>query len=114
MLRIAPRLRILFLATLYVAGNFGLPATDLLLNHRSPETRHAGQSHFEGPGGCREHADHCVLARLLNDFRLQAPGTPQERPRLPSAVASTARAVSAIAVSTPSRSHRSRAPPVLV
>lgn len=68
------RLRVLLLATFYVAGNFGLPATDLLLNHGVGAPRDTTQAHIETTGGCGQHADHCVLARVLGDLRLQAPG----------------------------------------
>lgn len=61
------RLRFLVLAFAYVAGNFGLPAVDLLLEHRGkpPEER----VHFESRGGSSDHGGHCPLNRWLADLR---------------------------------------------
>jgi hypothetical protein len=104
------RLRALLLVTLFVTGNFGLPATDILLEH-SLGPHPASQVHLEPAGGCRNHAEHCVLSRLLNDLGQQSPS---------SAVAGTftvaeaPRPRSADLWSAPPRTptnHHSRAPP---
>ena len=63
---IAARLRALLLALLVVAGNVGLPAADALLDHAGAAPHGGARVHFESAGGCRSHADHCPLGRLLS------------------------------------------------
>ncbi len=67
----AARLRALLLALLFVAGNVGLPAADALLDHASGIAHGGARVHLEAAGGCRSHADHCPLGRLLSTFRAQ-------------------------------------------
>lgn len=73
MKRLLLRLQALFLATIFVAGSFGLPEADVLLDHRIENGPIRTQVHIEGRGGCADHSDHCVLGRLLADLRDLAP-----------------------------------------
>lgn len=61
------------LAAVFAAANLGLPAADVLLDHRLDGSAQAAQAHLEGRNGCREHTDHCPLSRILGAVRLQAP-----------------------------------------
>jgi hypothetical protein len=105
------RLRSLLLALLFAAGNFGLPAADVLLDHGLGARHRIPQVHIEQRGGCHDPVEHCVLSRLLSELRLGSPTT--------AAVLLQARATTAalpvpgahIAPSLPSTPHRSRAPP---
>lgn len=107
------RLQALFLATIFVAGSFGLPEADVLLDHRLEDGPARTQVHIEGRGGCADHSDHCVLGRLLADLRNLAPadGSPATPP--------TARQSARYPIADPfipqrlALSYRSRAPPTL-
>jgi hypothetical protein len=109
----AGRFRVAFLALGYLAGNFGLPAVDLLLDHR-PGTRVEARVHFETRGGARDHGGHCPLNRLLSELRLKAPAVttpalePASRPEATKSVSEHE------VVLHYHPSYRSRAPPSLV
>ncbi len=79
----AARLRALLLALLFGAGNVGLPAADALLDHASGGAHGGARVHLEAAGGCRNHADHCPLGRLLSTFRAQ--GRAGQSLRIPAA-----------------------------
>jgi hypothetical protein len=60
MARLSRRLTAFLLLAAFVGGGFGLPDLDALLYHSgrtAPEV-----PHFDLPGGCGAHAEHCVLA----------------------------------------------------
>lgn len=67
-------LKALLLAAIFLAGNLVLPGADAILGHRLGQENEA-RVHLEQLGGCRNHAEHCVLPRLLNDLGQQAPST---------------------------------------
>ena len=52
----------LVIATVFSATTIALPFADALLDHLHPAaaTRHA--DHLELPGGCGEHAEHCLVS----------------------------------------------------
>lgn len=52
----------LVVATVFSATTITLPFADALLDHLYPTatTRHA--DHLELPGGCGEHAEHCLVS----------------------------------------------------
>ena len=55
------RLAALFLALAFVGGGFGLADLDALLYHAGRAEAPQGP-HYDQPGGCGGHAEHCVLA----------------------------------------------------
>jgi hypothetical protein len=56
------RLYAVTLLTVFVGGGIGLPALDELLYHMGRDTSPpAGVAHFDSPGGCGAHSEHCVL-----------------------------------------------------
>jgi hypothetical protein len=103
--------RALVLALVFVAGNFGLPATDILLDHGLDGPHFVARVHFESRGGHSDHEGHCALARIIGELRLQAPAP--AGPRLFHAGAARSHSRSAAAPATPlfSFSYWSRAPP---
>ncbi len=60
MIRLPRRLAALLFA--FVGGGFGLPDLDALLYHSAGRGAPAEVPHFDLPGGCGAHAEHCVLA----------------------------------------------------
>ena len=56
------RLTALFLAFAFAGGVFGLPALDALIYHSGHQSLVAEGPHFDEPGGCGSHAEHCALA----------------------------------------------------
>lgn len=70
------RLQASLLALIFIAGSLGLPEADALLDHPPGTAGRYGQVHLEGANGCREHADHCALGRLLTEGRDMAPAAP--------------------------------------
>jgi hypothetical protein len=47
---------------LFAGSGIGLPALDELLYHMGRDTAPpAGVAHFDAPGGCGAHSEHCVL-----------------------------------------------------
>ena len=91
------------------AGGVALPDADALLYHSGPAT--AGIPHFDQPGGCGSHAEHCVLACAAS-LRLLASGLA----RLPESAAQAAPDLSAAPATAPRTTDRtnlqpSRAPP---
>ncbi len=105
------RPRALFLAALFVAGSFGLSATDALLDHGLDAPHRIPQVHVEQRGGCHDPVEHCVLGRLLGELRLHSPATATIRVPFADTVATLLVHVSRLAPSLPSTLHRSRAPP---
>ncbi len=107
------RLQALFLATIFVAGSFGLSEADVLLDHPIEQGPVRGRVHLENLGGCADHAEHCVLNRLLADFRDLAPADSS----LAIIPQSGHQAIGAIAARilplSPDLSYQSRAPPTL-
>lgn len=99
------------LAATFVGGGLGLPDFDAVLYHSGPRASHADAPHFDLPGGCGAHAEHCVLtlaasvrplaATAQNGFAITRVGT-VERAALPLSVPPSAK---------PANLHLSRAPP---
>jgi hypothetical protein len=112
--RLMQRLRSLFLATLYVLGNFASPATDVLLNHGVGAPDQTPRVHFEGRGGCLDHSGHCALDRLLGELRVQASGSPPATLKGRVGVTSPPLSTPRVALAARPYTHRSRAPPVSV
>jgi hypothetical protein len=56
------RIGALLLATAFIGGEFGLSDLDALLFHSGRHPVPAEVPHFDQPGGCGSHAEHCVLA----------------------------------------------------
>lgn len=112
MLRV--RLRALFLAALFAAGSFGLPATDVLLDHGLGTRHRVPQVHIEQRGGCHDPLEHCVLGRLLGELRTHAPASAGEEPLVLVAATGVALSESAAPPSAPNLLTRARAPPILV
>lgn len=54
------RLAALLLTVAFVGGGFGLADLDALLYHASGSSAPQGP-HYDQPGGCGAHAEHCVL-----------------------------------------------------
>ncbi len=57
------RLRALLLLALFLGAGTSLPSLDAALYHTRGSQRFAGNTHFDPPGGCGGHADHCTLGR---------------------------------------------------
>ncbi|HEV2083823.1 MAG TPA: hypothetical protein VGR09_01960 [Gemmatimonadales bacterium] len=56
------RLHAVALLTLFVGSGTALPALDELLYHMGRDSSPpAGVAHFDAPGGCGAHSEHCVL-----------------------------------------------------
>jgi hypothetical protein len=107
------RLGGLFLATAFIAGGFGLPDLDALLFHSGRDASPVEVPHYDLPGGCGAHAEHCVLAVAASLRQLGAMGT--SRVAATRAVTTTRVAVPAVAPRSSERRHLhpSRAPPRL-
>lgn len=58
---IGRRLQAIFLLSLFLGAGVGAPALDTLLYHTGHYDLAAGATHFDPPGGCGAHAEHCVL-----------------------------------------------------
>jgi hypothetical protein len=56
------RISALLLVTAFIGGEFGLSDLDALLFHTGRNAAPAEVPHFDLPGGCGAHAEHCVLA----------------------------------------------------
>jgi hypothetical protein len=56
------RMGALLLVTAFIGGEFGLSDLDALLFHSGRHPVPAEVPHFDLPGGCGAHAEHCVLA----------------------------------------------------
>lgn len=56
------RISALLLATAFIGGEFGLSDLDALLFHSGRHAVPSDAAHFDLPGGCGAHAEHCVLA----------------------------------------------------
>jgi hypothetical protein len=61
-----------FAAALLFAGQVSVPAFDALLFHNNPEQSPAS-AHWDPPGGCQSHAEHCALSTTPGGPRLIAP-----------------------------------------
>jgi hypothetical protein len=61
MARLSRRFTAFLLLAAFVGGGFGLADLDALLYH-SGRSAPAEVPHFDLPGGCGAHAEHCVLA----------------------------------------------------
>ena len=105
------RLGALLLATAFIGGGFGLSDLDALLFHSGRSAAPAEVPHYDLPGGCGAHAEHCVLAVAASLRQLGATvttGVPVSRADLPEHIATP--------VPTPRSADRtnlqpSRAPP---
>jgi hypothetical protein len=109
--RRSSRLFALMVAAVFAAANLGLPAADALLDHPAGGAGRVPRDHFEDQNGCREHADHCPLSRIVGSVRLAAAA--QAQVPVPAAIR---RGVPApVHPGTPPSPHspayRSRAPP---
>jgi hypothetical protein len=106
------RVGALLLATAFIGGGFGLADLDALLFHSGRDAVPTEASHFDLPGGCGAHAEHCVLAVAASLRQLGA----MARASIP-----VTRALPAYRIPTPVASlrsadrtnlHPSRAPPL--
>lgn len=62
MSRVARRLYAVLLLSLFAGSGIGLPALDELLYHMGRDSAPpAGLAHFDAPGGCGAHSEHCAL-----------------------------------------------------
>jgi hypothetical protein len=111
MTRLPRRLAALLLALAFVGGGFGLPDLDALLYHTAGRGAPAEVPHFDLPGGCGAHAEHCVLAvaaslRQLGSRLVAAVRVTQAAPTRPLVIP-------AVVPRSADRSffHPSRAPP---
>lgn len=112
-MRLIPRLRALFVAALFVGGNFGLPEYDAFAFHRHPLASQAGGAAVSDIGTVPTHAQSCILGQAYS--RIGAPPAGQAAPmvrRLPVLVAVSAPTVFPTPVSDRSPSLP-RAPPTL-
>lgn len=110
-MRLIPRLQALFVAALFVGGNFGLPEYDAFAFHRHPIASPAGGDAVSDIGTVPTHAQSCVLGQAYS--RVGAPQAGQAAPivrRLPvrAAVSTPTEFPSSISVRSPSLP---RAPP---
>jgi len=55
------RFNALLLAVAFVTGGFGLADVDALVFHSGRQSQPAEAPHFDPPGGCGAHAEHCAL-----------------------------------------------------
>jgi hypothetical protein len=56
------RLYAVLLLSLFAGSGIGLPALDELLYHIGRDSAPpAGVAHFDAPGGCGAHSEHCAL-----------------------------------------------------
>ena len=56
------RLHAVLLLSLFAGSGIGLPALDALLYHMGRDSAPpAGVAHFDAPGGCGAHSEHCAL-----------------------------------------------------
>ena len=56
------RLHAVLLLSLFAGSGVGLPALDELLYHIGRDSAPpAGVAHFDAPGGCGAHSEHCAL-----------------------------------------------------
>src|SRR5437667_6130024 len=62
MVRLRRRFTAFLLLAAFVGGGFGLADLDALLYHSAGRGAPAEVPHFDLPGGCGAHAEHCVLA----------------------------------------------------
>jgi hypothetical protein len=112
--RVILRLQALLLAAIFVAGSFGLPEADVLLDHRIENGPTRTQIHIEGRGGCSDHSDHCVLGRLLADLRNQAPANNTPATPISETLATPEIGADRFTFQRLDLSYRSRAPPTLI
>ena len=62
MSRVVRRLYAVLLLSLFAGSGIGLPALDELLYHIGRDSAPpAGVAHFDAPGGCGAHSEHCAL-----------------------------------------------------
>src|ERR1700732_4363588 len=62
MSRVVRRLHAVLLLSLFAGSGIGLPALDELLYHIGRDSAPAaGVAHFDAPGGCGAHSEHCAL-----------------------------------------------------
>jgi hypothetical protein len=106
------RMCALLLVTAFIGGEFGLSDLDALLFHSGRHPAPAEVPHFDLPGGCGAHAEHCVLAVAAS---LRQLGTTATTRFVVTRAAPTDR--SATPVATPRSADRSnlqpsRAPPL--
>jgi hypothetical protein len=108
------RLKAIFLATVFLGGNFGLPDFDALRYHWARSETTQQQAHFDPPGGCSSHAEACVLDAvplgpcLGDSIDGGAAADRVDGPPPPIALISTPRSIN------PHAFPPSRAPPALV
>jgi hypothetical protein len=63
MSRIVRRLYAVLLLSMFAGSGIGLPVLDELLYHTGRDSAPpAGVAHFDAPGGCGAHSEHCVLS----------------------------------------------------
>jgi hypothetical protein len=55
------RLHALLLLSLFAGSGIGLPALDELLYHIGRDSAPPAGAHFDAPGGCGAHSEHCAL-----------------------------------------------------
>jgi hypothetical protein len=108
---LARRLSGVLLTVVLLGGGFGLPALDALLYHSGQQSAGANVAHFDPPGGCGAHAEHCVLLLTLSLRQLGGPAFSEVRLTHLLTETGVYLAVPALRVTDPTYQHRSRAPP---
>jgi hypothetical protein len=69
---LAARVNALLLTIAFVSGGFGLATVDALVFHAGHRSEAADGPHFDPPGGCGAHSEHCAL--VLSASLRQLPG----------------------------------------
>jgi hypothetical protein len=108
---LAARVNALLLTIAFVSGGFGLATVDALVFHAGHHSHPADVPHFDQPGGCGAHAEHCALV-LAASLR-QLAGAVGMAHRLTAAVLDDAvlAPVPAARSADPTNLHPARAPP---
>jgi hypothetical protein len=108
------RLSAMLLLSLFAGSGIGLPALDELLYHTGRDTAQPTGAHFDTPGGCGAHSEHCALVASAS-VRQHATITQQLlRIEVVSTESVVFQLVSSVRSFDRSLFQPSRAPPVIV
>jgi hypothetical protein len=111
-LNLATRLLSLLSILLFTGVGVGFSMLDAVRYHgRDSEAR--GQAHYDPAGGCRDHAENCVLVFRGSTDRATAITPPETRFSQPVVESQPCPAVRAVFLAT-QRAPSSRAPPLLL